>query len=166
MNPLGEAGMNIFAHFYNANIQRHGGKLEAVLNTKGMPSGCLKCLVHDFERGRSNRVEKYPWQTDTCIGEWHYHRGIGYRSVKEVVTELVDIVSKNGNLLLNIPVRGDGTIDDQEMKFLEGMTQWMDVNGEGIFSTRPFTIYGEAKSASPPRATPSTPFSSVGRTSR
>ncbi|MGA2617313.1 MAG: alpha-L-fucosidase [Thermoguttaceae bacterium] len=143
MNPLGEAGMNIFAHFYNANIQRHDGKLEAVLNTKGMPNHLLKCLVHDFERGRSSRVEKYPWQTDTCIGEWHYHRGIGYRSVREVVTELVEIVSKNGNLLLNIPVRGDGTIDDREMKFLEGMTQWMDINGEGIFSTRPFTIYGE-----------------------
>jgi len=144
MNPLGDAGMNIFAHFYNANIQRHGGKLEAVLNTKGMPQRFLKCLVHDFERGRSNRVEKYPWQTDTCIGEWHYHRGIGYRSVQEVVTELVEIVSKNGNLLLNIPVRGDGTIDDQEVKFLAGMAQWMDINGEGIFSTRPFTIFGEA----------------------
>jgi alpha-L-fucosidase len=143
MNPLGDAGMNIFAHFYNANLQRHGGKLEAVLNTKGMPNRLLKCLVHDFERGRSNRVEKYPWQTDTCIGEWHYHRGIGYRSVKEVVTELVEIVSKNGNLLLNIPVRGDGTIDEKEMEFLAGLTRWMDVNGEGIFSTRPFVIFGE-----------------------
>ena len=60
-----------------------------------------------------------------------------------MVTELVDIVSKNGNLLLNIPVRGNGTIDDDEMKFLEGLTQWMDVNGEGIFSSRPFAIYGE-----------------------
>ena len=144
MNPLGEAGMNIFAHFYNANIPRHGGKLEAVLNTKGMPERLLPCLIHDFERGRSNRVEKYPWQTDTCIGEWHYRRGIVYRSVKEVVTELVDIVSKNGNLLLNIPVRGDGTLDEQEVKFLDGVTQWMDVNGEGIFGTRPFTIYGAA----------------------
>jgi alpha-L-fucosidase len=78
MNPLGDAGMNIFAHFYNVNMQRHNGKLEAVLNTKGMPQRLLKCLIHDFERGRSNRVEKYPWQTDTCIGEWHYRRGIGY----------------------------------------------------------------------------------------
>jgi len=82
-----------------------------------------------------------------------------------VVTELVEIVSKNGNLLLNIPVRGDGTIDDQEVKFLEGMTQWMDINGEGIFSTRPFTIYGEANVRSPPRAIPSMRSPSVGRTS-
>ena len=70
--------------------------------------------------------------------------GLAIGACKEVVTELVEIVSKNGNLLLNIPVRGDGTIDEQEMKFLEGLTRWMDINGEGIFSTRPFTIFGEA----------------------
>jgi alpha-L-fucosidase len=56
---------------------------------------------------------------------------------------LVNIVSKNGNLLLSIPLRGDGTIDDQERRFLEGLAAWMVVNGEGIFATRPWHIYGE-----------------------
>jgi alpha-L-fucosidase len=56
---------------------------------------------------------------------------------------LVDIVSKNGNLLLNIPVRGDGTIDDDEVHFLEEMARWMGVNGEAIFDTRPWKIFGE-----------------------
>ena len=60
-----------------------------------------------------------------------------------MVQTLVDIVSKNGNMLLNIPVRGDGTIDDEEMKFIEGLTRWMDVNGEAIFSTRPWKVSGE-----------------------
>ena len=60
-----------------------------------------------------------------------------------MVQTLVDIVSKNGNMLLNIPVRGDGTIDDAEMKFIEGLTRWMDTNGEAIFSTRPWKVSGE-----------------------
>jgi alpha-L-fucosidase len=59
---------------------------------------------------------------------------------------LVDIVSKNGNLLLNIPVRGDGTIDDDEIAFLGGMAKWMDINSEAIFGTRPWTAYGEGPS--------------------
>ena len=56
---------------------------------------------------------------------------------------LADIVSKNGNLLLNVPVRGDGTIDDQEVAVLEGLAHWMAVNGEAIYATRPWKLYGE-----------------------
>jgi alpha-L-fucosidase len=141
--PLGVAGKCIAAHYYNANMQRHGGRLEAVLNIKGPPPGCRQAVVLDIERGRSDRMEELPWQTDTCIGEWHYHRGIRYASVQEVVHQLVDIVSKNGNLLLNIPVRGDGTIDEDEVKFCEGMAAWMDVNSECIYGTRPWGIFGE-----------------------
>jgi len=141
--PLGEAGLRIAAHFYNENIRRHGGKLEAVLTTKDMPPELRKTCVWDIERGRADRLEPYPWQTDTCIGEWHYHRGIGYASADDVIKQLVDIVSKNGNLCLNIPVRGDGTIDDDEVKVLEGIAAWMDVNSEAIFGTRPWKVYGE-----------------------
>ena len=67
----------------------------------------------------------------------------GYKTTAQVVKMLVDIVSKNGNLLLNIPVRGDGTIDAEEEKFLEGMAAWMAVNSEAIYSTRPWKIAGE-----------------------
>jgi alpha-L-fucosidase len=145
--PMGEAGLNVFAHYYNANIQRHNGKLDGVLNTKGMPKDLLKTLVHDFERGRSDAIEAYPWQTDTCIGDWHYKRELyekhAYKTPQAVIRMLVDIVSKNGNLLLNIPVRGDGTIDDDEVKFLEGMAAWMAVNSECIFGTRPWRVSGE-----------------------
>jgi alpha-L-fucosidase len=59
---------------------------------------------------------------------------------------LVDIVSKNGNLLLSIPIRGDGTIDDKEVKILEGITAWMDINKESIFGTRPWILFGEGPS--------------------
>jgi alpha-L-fucosidase len=140
---VSDVGLRLAAHYYNANIQWHGGKNEAVLNTKHLKPEQAKGLVWDIERGRSRKIEEYPWQTDTCIGDWHYRKGEKYKSVGEVVQTLVDIVSKNGNMLLNIPVRGDGTIDDEEMKFIEGLTRWMDINGEAIFSTRPWKVSGE-----------------------
>ena len=147
--PLGQAGMSVVAHFLNASLQWHHGKMEAVYNTKiydsEPPKDLYKSLVCDFEGGRADSLQPYPWQTDTCIGNWHYLRGATYRTSESVVRELVDIVSKNGNLLLNIPVRGNGTIDDKEMKFLAGLTAWMDVNSESIYGTRPWRVYGEGK---------------------
>ena len=62
---------------------------------------------------------------------------------------LVDVVSKNGNLLLSIPVRGDGTLDDRELKFIAGLTKWMDVNGPAIFASRPWKIFGEGQVHAP-----------------
>jgi alpha-L-fucosidase len=147
--PLGEAGMNIVAHFCNANRQRNHGKLEAVFNTKiydaHPPREIYQRLVNDFEGGRAASIQPYPWQTDTCIGNWHYYRDAQYRTARDVIWELIDIVSKNGNLLLNLPLKGDGTLDDRELKFLEELTRWMDLNGEGIYGTRPFGIHGEEK---------------------
>ncbi|MEO6734517.1 MAG: alpha-L-fucosidase, partial [Ferruginibacter sp.] len=88
-----------------------------------------------------------PWQTDTCIGDWHYNRSVyndnRYKTSKTVVQTLVDIVSKNGNLMLNIPVRGDGTIDEKERKIVEGIGAWMKLNSESIYGTRPWKIFGE-----------------------
>jgi alpha-L-fucosidase len=143
MAPHGEVGLRVFAHFYNASLQWNGGRMEVILNTKGVLRQFLQCLVLDIERGRADRLEGYPWQTDTCIGDWHYRRGIRYASAENVVHQLIDIVSKNGNLLLNIPVRGDGTIDDEEIKILEGIARWMAINSEAIYGTRPWLAYGE-----------------------
>jgi len=104
-------------------------------------------MVWDIERGQANKIEPYPWQTDTCIGGWHYSRSEyernNYKDAKTVIQMLVDIVSKNGNLLLNIPVRGDGTIDEKELKVVEGIANWMGVNKECIFGTRPWKVFGE-----------------------
>jgi alpha-L-fucosidase len=99
------------------------------------------------ERGAPDKIQALPWQTCTCIGDWHYKRSIydnnEYKSAATVIRMLVDIVSKNGNLLLNVPVRGDGSIDEKEIKILEDITAWMDINKESIFDTRPWKIYGE-----------------------
>ena len=140
-------GLRITAHHYNAVARRNGGQQQAVLNGKGLNDEQQQCLIQDYERGQSDVIRPHPWQTDTCIGNWHYQRSIyenhGYKTPDQVVKMLVDIVSKNGNLMLNIPVRGDGTIDEDEEKFLEGMAAWMKVNGEAIFATRPWKLSGE-----------------------
>lgn len=148
--PLGQAGLDLVAHYYNANIARNKGRLDVVVNAKHMKPQHVAAVVEDIERGVATGIRPEPWQTDTCIGEWHYSRAVAeqnkYKTVDQVVDMLLDIVSKNGNLMLSVPVRGDGAIDEHEVAFLEGLANWMDVNGEGIFGSRPWKIYGEGPS--------------------
>jgi alpha-L-fucosidase len=145
--PLGQTGLDITAHYYNANSAWHGGNLEAVLTAKKLQPAHRAAVVEDYERGFSDTIQPEPWQTCSCIGQWHYNRTLfehhSYKNVGQVLRMLVDIVSKNGNLLLSIPVRGDGTIDDDEVAFLHGMADWMAINGEGIFGSRPWKVFGE-----------------------
>jgi alpha-L-fucosidase len=145
--PLGQAGLDIAAHYYNANMKRHSGRLEAVLNSKGLQPQRVGTMVLDIERGKADQILPNAWQTDTCIGDWHYKRATfenhKYKTAPQVVQMLADIVSKNGNLLLNIPLRGDGSIDEDEHAFLGDIAAWMKPNGEAIYGTRPFTIFGE-----------------------
>jgi alpha-L-fucosidase len=132
---------------YNSNMKRHNGKLDAVVFGKILDAQQQKCMVWDIERGQSNKIEPFVWQTDTCIGEWHYDRRVydrkGYKSAKTIIHTLADVVSKNGNLLLNVPVRGDGTIDEQEKEVVAGITKWMQANNECIYATRPWKVFGE-----------------------
>src|SRR5205085_3012041 len=119
--PLGPAGLAIAAHYYNRDASRRG-RLAAVLTSKGLQPDHVGTMVLDIERGRADRILADPWQTDTCIGDWHYRRSLfeqhRYKTAETVIRMLVDIVSKNGNLLLNIPLRGNGTIDDDERAVL------------------------------------------------
>src|SRR4051794_17544766 len=123
--PLGQAGLDIVAHYYNSSAARTKGAPDVVVNAKHMTPEHVAGLVEDIERGVATGIRQLPWQTDTCIGSWHYSRAIAeqnkYKTVPQVIAMLLDIVSKNGNLMLSIPVRGDGTIDDHEVAFLEGM---------------------------------------------
>lgn len=144
--PVSDAGLRIAAHFYNASIKKHG-TLRAVINGKVLDTEQQKCMVWDIERGQSNQIESFPWQTDTCIGEWHYDRRVydenRYKTAKTVIHTLADVVSKNGNLLLNVPVRGDGSIDEKERAVVEEIADWMQVNQQAIYGTRPWTSFGE-----------------------
>lgn len=144
--PVSDVGLRIAAHFYNKSIKEHG-ELRAVINSKILDENQRKAMVWDIERGQANEIQPLPWQTDTCIGDWHYNRDVyndnRYKTPKTVIQTLVDVVSKNGNLMLNIPVRGDGTIDEKERKVVEGITAWMKLNSESIYGTRPWKIFGE-----------------------
>lgn len=137
---ISDCGLRIATHLYNKNPR-------AVVFGKILNEEQRKALTWDVERGAPNQIISEPWQTCNCIGDWHYNTSIyergSYKSAGTIVRQLVDIVSKNGNLLLNIPLRGDGTYDEKEDQILTDLEIWMTQNGESIFGTRPWVIFGE-----------------------
>jgi alpha-L-fucosidase len=140
--PFGnEVGLGMIAHFYNNNATLHGGKVEAIYNCKQRSEGRW---VEDLERGVMSKIDPHPWQTDTSIGDWYYNRDWKFRPVSWIIHMLVDNVSKNGNLLLNVVQRPDGSIDPEVERMLEQLAQWNAVHGEAIFGTRPWLVYGES----------------------
>jgi len=144
--PISDAGMKIAAHFYNTSMANHGGKLEAVLNGKILSEDQRKTMVWDIERGHTNEIEPQPWQTDTCLGDWFYKKGVKYKSSGQIIHMLADTVSKNGTLLLNAPLAPDGTLDAPAVQTLTDIGAWLDVNGESIYGTRPWKVFGEGPS--------------------
>ncbi len=146
------------AFYYNKGLEWNKG---VVINYKNSsyPEGVA---VLDLERGKLGSIRPEAWQTDDAIGNqsWGYTTTNTFKDARYVVTNLIDIVSKNGNLLLNIGPKSDGTITDQETQVLLGTGKWLDVNGEAIYGTRPWKIYGEGptKSASGSFADQKEPF--------
>ncbi len=143
--PFGEVGRSLVAHFYNANAAAHGGRLEAVYNFKDLGTGefIAHAGVEDIERGVLKDINPLPWQTCTSMGDWFYSDGFKYKTTAEVVHMLADIVSKNGNLLLNVVLYPDGSLPPESRQFLDQMAAWMAVNGEAIYGSRPWGIFGE-----------------------
>lgn len=152
-------GLDFLASYYNFSAKANGGKPQVVVTGKQLDSEMKQAMMWDVERGIPDRMQPDYWQTCTCIGDWHYNRGTyennRYKDAATVIRMLVDVVSKNGNLLLSIPVKSDGTIDDKERKVLDGIKRWLDQNGESIFETRVWNVFGEgplAEAANPMNA--------------
>ena len=145
--PISDAGLKITAHQYNHSIATHKGKNQAIVFGKILEDSQKDALVWDVERGAPNKIMERPWQCCNCIGDWHYNNDTyernGYKSAATVVKLLVDIVSKNGNMLLSIPLRADGTFDEKEEAILKEFGAWMKVNKESIVGTRPWKKFGE-----------------------
>jgi alpha-L-fucosidase len=141
--PFEEYGLRLVSHHYNESARRHGGKVEAVYTSKRREDCEIGTCVLDVERGIVDKIWPNPWQTDTCVGDWHYKRNQHYKSPKTVVDMLCDIVSRNGNLLLNFPLPNSGELDADERRILAEITDWMAVNSEGIHGTRPWKVFGE-----------------------
>jgi alpha-L-fucosidase len=145
------------------NARRHGGRCEAVYTSK-LPSDCeVGTCIQDWERGVAGGIPANPWQTDTCVGEWHYNKEAKYKSPKWVVDMLVDVVSRNGNLMLNFPLPNSGELDAQELRILDGITRWMEINSEGIYATRPWKIFGDGPVATAPAGGRGTRFNESAR---
>jgi alpha-L-fucosidase len=130
------------AAFYYNDAAKNG--YPAVINYKfkAFPEGAA---VLDIERGQLETGRKLLWQTDTSmsIKSWGYIEGDTYRSPESLIQQLIDIVSKNGCLLLNVGPKPDGTIPAEAQQILLDMGRWLEVNGEAIYGTRPWTVYGE-----------------------
>ena len=156
-----QVGLNILAHYYNRSAKSNGGVANVVVMGKVLEDWHKRSMMWDVERGTPDRIQEEYWQTCTCIGDWHYnedtYRNGWYKGSKQVVNMLVDVISKNGNLLLSIPMKGDGTIDEKEREVLDGIKRWMDVNGKSIYGTRPWKTFGEG-----PLAEKSNPINAQG----
>jgi alpha-L-fucosidase len=145
--PHGQYGMQLIAHYLNENAKEHNGSEEGVVNVKA------GSFVRDYERGVSATLQDKPWQDDTSLSGWFYMNHNPHNDPKSlvkgaptVIDTLIDVVSKNGNLLMNFPQRGDGSLYPECEEVLDELAKWMPVNGEGIFDTRPWTTFGEGPS--------------------
>lgn len=129
------------SYYYNKGLEWNKG---VVLNYKN-EAYPKEVAVYDIERGSSKATKAQPWQTDTSIGKksWGYIDGEENKTPNELIDALIDIVSKNGNMLLNIGPKADGTITQEQQDVLLGIGKWLEINGEGIYGSRPWKVSGE-----------------------
>jgi alpha-L-fucosidase len=129
------------AYYYNQGMGRGEGVAINYKN-RAFPDGAA---VLDVERGQLAAIRPFFWQTDTSISKnsWGYVKEQDYKTADSVVDDLVDIVSKNGALLLNVGPRPDGTIPEEEQRILLEIGRWLETNGEAVYGTRPWSVFGE-----------------------
>lgn len=135
------------AYYYNAGVAWGEG---VAINHKldAFPAGTT---VFDIERGQVRATRGLFWQNDTSVSKnsWGYIEGHDYKDANDVIGDLIDVVSKNGALLLNVGPRADGTIPDEEQEVLRTIGRWLEVQGEGIYGTRPWRVWGEGPTEVP-----------------
>lgn len=131
------------AYYYN-RAEEWGEEVTINYKHEAFPPGVG---TFDVERGALTDISPVPWQTDTAIGKqsWGYRADNEYKSSRQIICDLIDIVSKNGILLLNVGPKADGKITDEEQRVLMNLGNWLRVNGEGIYETTPWKHFGEGK---------------------
>ena len=146
--PAYRQSLKEFAAYYYDRAAEHGEHPVLTYKEESMPANTATL---DIERGKLDTLRQLPWQTDTSISihSWGYVEHDEYRTAKSLVHQLLDAVSKNGNLLLNVGPKADGTIPDEARSILLQMGSWLAVNGEAVYSSRPFLVFGEGPTKAP-----------------
>ncbi len=144
-NMTEESRQEFLAYYYNKGIEWNKEVAVAYKETT-FP---IETAIKDYERGRPNQPKNPAWLTDTSPGAWFYRPNANFKSPNELVDILVDIVAKNGLMLLNVPPNPDGTIPQVMEDLLVDMGKWLEVNGEAIYGTRPWTVFGEGPTRLP-----------------
>lgn len=144
VDELFRPGLEAVSYLYNSSIKEYGEN-RAVYTQKDKRPEIYGIGTLDIERSQLPGIFSEPWQTDTCIGGWFYNDRQIYKKPEHIIEMLIDIVSKNGNLLLNIPQKPDGTIDEEAEYILHELSGWINCCGEGIYDTRPWRVFGEGE---------------------
>ena len=131
-----------FAAYYLNEAKKWGKEVMMTHKDRDMP---FSFSVEDFEQGRRDQLTNLPWLTDDTISKhsWSYIEGLPVKPSSWVVHDFIDIVSKNGQLLLNVSPKSDGSIPEDQKQVLSDLGEWLKVNGDAIYGTRPWKIYGE-----------------------
>ena len=145
--PASARGWEVVRAMHDRSREWYGDAGRVVPTVKKLDGGDGDLLALDVERHLLTQAQPRPWQMDTCLGHWFYDEGLTYKPAGQVIRMLVDVVSKNGNLLLSVPQRPDGTIDDREVVILEEIGDWLASNGEAIYDTHPWLVCGEGPTA-------------------
>jgi alpha-L-fucosidase len=154
---LGFLAPRLVANFYNKSLQWNQGKMEAVVNLKGVGgrynsfqdhpellSYVDRSLVKSTEAIIESEIMPYPFQTETTIADWHYRTGQKYMDAASIIHLLMQNVCRNGAMLLNLTQHGRGDLDPEVVRTAKDVGAWLKVNGECVYGSRPFEVYGES----------------------
>lgn len=138
--PYGNYGKEVFRTLFNHSLKRHG-KIDAVGIAKVEDE---PMLVKDIEAGVAESILPYPWDGIFTFTHWFYKKdNPSMHNARTIIELLCDIVSKNGNMLLNVELKGDGTIPEEHKEILDSIGEWMKINKEAIYASKPWSVYGD-----------------------
>lgn len=153
---LGFLAPPLIANYYNKSMRWNQGKMDVVINLKAVGGRYNsfqnspellplvdRSLVKSTEAFIESQITAYSFQTETCIAEWHYQTGQKYKDAREIIGLLMQNVSRNGTMLLDITQHGRGDLDPEVIRICKDIGAWLKVNGEAVYGSRPFEVFGD-----------------------